>query len=48
MLAATGVAVFLIPVTFFVVETLAERRRLKKRAEPQAGPSGASPAESPV
>jgi HAE1 family hydrophobic/amphiphilic exporter-1 len=44
MLAATCVAVCLIPVTFFVVERIAGSRR-EFKAEPKAAPGGAAPEE---
>jgi HAE1 family hydrophobic/amphiphilic exporter-1 len=44
MLAATCVAVCLIPVTFYVIEKLARSRR-KQTLEPGASPEGQAPAE---
>ncbi len=47
MLAATCIAVCLIPVTFYVVERISRSRR-EPRAAPTATPTGPSPAEGTV
>jgi HAE1 family hydrophobic/amphiphilic exporter-1 len=47
MLAATCIAVCLIPVTFYVVENLARKRR-EVKAEAKASPSGEAASESPA
>ena len=39
MLAATSIAIFLIPVTFYVVERLTGKGKVKEAAGPLAGPA---------
>ena len=46
MIAASGIAIFFIPVTFYVVERLSSRRHVTPQApqpEPQAAPAAALP-----
>jgi HAE1 family hydrophobic/amphiphilic exporter-1 len=47
MLAATCIAVLLIPVTFYVIENLARSRR-ERKAEPGAATGGQAPAEGAI
>src|SRR2546423_13314454 len=47
MLAATGIAVCLIPVTFYVIEKLATRVRKEAPAAPLGSAAGAAPLRAP-
>jgi len=47
MLAATGIAVFLIPVTFYLVEKLATRRKREVPVTSFGSAVGAAPLRSP-